>query len=452
MFSAGKVFKVSSVFLFLSSSIVLTSCGESDLDAQLSKIIKEQNLQPLEKPQKNEALFKLGQALFFDKVISGNKDISCATCHHPQVGTVDCKALGAGTKGEGLCLDREKAPDREFVPRNSPDIFNRGNPIWHTMFWDGRIEKLEDGTIKTPAGEQTPEGLNGVLAAQALFPITSRTEMRGKVGDVAQDGEENEIANIPDENFTEIWNAVMNRILSIDEYEDMFEEAYPNKNEFTIVDYANAVAHYESVAFSFSNSPWDEYIKGNTKAITEEAKMGAILFYGKAGCYKCHSGSLFTDQKYHNLAVPQFGPGKSEDGLDYGRYAITGNPEDKYKFRTPTLRNLDITAPYFHNGAYNSLRKVIKHHINPEYYLKNYNPIENDLSEELAATLKNSPEVINDILSTVDINVPQLTEEEIDYLIAFLKSLNSPDIYDTEKLRSLVPDTVPSGIPVDIVQ
>ncbi len=433
----------------------LFSCGSdnselTELDRELKNIIETLGLSPLEKKEVSDAKFKLGQALFFDKIVSGNKDIACATCHHPRFGTSDCLQLSVGTKGIDLCTDREKAEGREFAPRNSPDIFTKGLNQWHTMFWDGRIEE-RNGKIITPAGDQTPEGLESVLAAQSLFPPTSRTEMRGNAGDFASDGSINEIAQIPDGNFTEIWNAIMNRILSIDEYVEMFKRAYPGKTEFTIVDFANAIAAFETEAFMFTNTPWDEYLKGNTDALTEEAKRGALLFYGKAGCYKCHSGSLFTDQKYHNLAVPQFGPGKAENGLDYGRFHVTGNPEDKYKFRTPHLRNLMVTAPYFHNGAYDSLEKVIKHHINPEESLRNYNPYENGLSEELIRTLKNDEETIQDILSTVDIDIPQLTDEEIDYLIAFLMSLTSPELYDEDRIDRIVPSRVPSGLPVDRV-
>jgi len=437
---------------FLISSIFLVSCeNEELLDAKLSTIIKQQSLEPLPKVENNNPeLFKLGQALFFDKILSGNKDISCATCHHPQFGTVDCLSLGAGTKGQGLCKDREKAEGREFVPRNSPELFNKGLSLWHAMFWDGRIELQENGQIRTPAGKDTPEGLINVLAAQALFPITSRTEMRGLKGDIAVDGTKNELAEIEDGKFVEIWDKVMDRILSIQEYVQMFEKAYPGKTQFTIADYANAVATYEGVAFSMGNTPWDEYLRGNKKALKYEAKLGAVLFYGKAGCYQCHSGPLFTDQKYHNIGVPQFGPGKdTQTGLDMGRYHVTGNPDDKYKFRTPSLRNLLVTAPYLHNGAYDSLEKVIKHHMNPEKYLRQYNPLENGIPEDLAKTLKNDEQTINDILSTLDINIPQLTDEEISYLVEFLKALTSPDVYNEEKMESTIPERVPSGLPID---
>ncbi len=433
----------------LFGSFFIFSCNSGSLDNDLSEVIKEQNLKPLEESSgTNEAEAMLGQALYFDPIVSGNKDISCATCHHPQLQTGDGLPLPIGTKGRGLGLDRIKAEDRNFIPRNAPEVFNRGNPEWHTMFWDGRVEQLPDGSFKTPAGDQLPDGLKNVLAAQALFPPTSRDEMRGKAGDTRVDGQPNELAVLDNSDFTGIWNKLMDRILAIPEYRQMFKDAYGDR-EYTIADFGNAIATFEAYEFTYTNTPWDRYLKGDKNALSNEAKLGALLFYGKANCASCHSGNLFTDQKYHNIAVPQFGPGKNEGGYDYGRYNVTKNPEDKYKFRTPPLRNVAVTYPYMHDGAYKSLKDAIRHHTNPEYYLRNYDPAKNGIPEELIPTLKNSEEDIQDMLSTVDIKPVKLTEVEIEYLVAFLNALTSPDVYDDNKIKKSIPDSVPSGLPVD---
>ncbi len=428
-------------FLFF---LTLFSCGgEGSLDAELSAIIKKHDLKPIEKPQTNPDIVALGRALFFDKIISGNKDMACATCHDPRFGTGDCLPLSVGTKGSGECLDRRPGAGRPFIPRNAPEIFNRGHEDWKTMFWDARVE-VENGELLTPAGGQLPQGIESVLQAQAIFPITSRDEMRGRRGDTASDGTQNELALIDDDQFTQIWRAVMNRILSIQEYRDMFRRAFGDR-EYTIVDFGRAIAEFEIEAFTLTDSPWDRYLRGDKDALSYEAKRGAILFYGKARCYTCHSGTLFTDQKFHNIGVPQFGPGKNANGLDLGRYNVSGREEDKFKFRTPPLRNVAVTSPYFHNGAYNDLREAVLHHLDPERHLRNYDPIANGLPPELASTLKNDEATINQILSTLDIEPVELTEEEIDYLIAFLRSLTSPKVYT---LHEVIPDRVPSGLPV----
>jgi len=431
-------------FFSFSVLLFLLSCGGGgSIDNELRAVIRKHDLKPIEKPQTDPDKVALGKALFFDKIISGNKDISCATCHDPRFGTGDCLPLPVGTKGTGACLSRTRGAGRPFIPRNAPEVFNRGHEDWKTMFWDARVE-IKNGKFSTPAGSSLPKGLEGVLAAQALFPPTSRDEMRGRVGDTASDGTPNELAQIPDGDFNRIWNAIMNRLLSIQEYRELFRKAYGNK-QYTIADYANAIAEFEKEAFTLTDSPWDRYLRGDNDALSYEAKRGALLFFGKARCYTCHSGTLFTDQKFHNIGVPQFGPGKDASGLDLGRYLVTGKEEDKFKFRTPPLRNVAVTSPYFHNGAYRELKKVILHHLDPEKHLRNYDPAANGLPADLASTLKNDEGTINQILSTLDIKPVSLTEEEVDYLIAFLNSLTSPQVYT---LHRVIPDRVPSGLPV----
>ena len=424
--------------------LFIHSCESgSPIDARLSEAIQKNGLKPIEKPPTDPKKVALGRALFFDRIISGNKDMACATCHDPRFATGDCLPLSVGTKGSGECLARKPAPGRPFIPRNAPEIFNRGHSDWRTMFWDARVE-LKDGKLLTPAGKELPAGLETVLQAQAIFPITSRDEMRGRRGDTASDGTVNELALIDDDQYTQIWQAVMDRILSIPEYRQMFRDAFGERT-YTIADFGKAIAEFEISAFTLTDSPWDRYLRGETDALSYEAKRGALLFYGKARCYTCHSGTLFTDQKFHNIGVPQFGPGKDASGLDPGRYLVTGKDEDKFKFRTPPLRNVAVTSPYFHNGAYRDLRMAVLHHLDPERYLRNYDPVANGLPPELAQTLKNDEGTINQILSTLDIEPVQLTEEEVDYLIEFLKSLTSPQVYT---LHEVIPDRVPSGLPV----
>jgi len=439
---------------FLLLSLIFISCGDngklSKTDFALKNVIENNGLSAKQEEHVsyNKAQFELGKLLFFDKILSGNKDISCATCHHPRFGTVDCLSLGIGTKGKGLCNDRVKDPDKPFIPRNAPDIYNRGLDEWNVMFWDGRVEKFHDGTYRSPEND-LPRGINSPLSAQALFPPTSPAEMKGFPMDYDTNGFQNVVAMLPTNRI--IWTFLVNRVVHTPGYLALLKKAYPNKQFYEISDLTNAIALYEKIAFTTLNSPWDRYVSGDLDAISEDAKEGALLFYGKAKCSKCHSGMLFTDQKFHNIGIPQFGPGKNDNGLDYGRYNVTNDPNDKYKFRTPPLRNLLVTGPYTHNGAYNSLFNVIKHHTDPEYYLRNYNPIDNGVPIELLTTLQTNEDVINDILSTVDVPEIDLTDGEINLIIEFLKTLVSPDVYNEDKINELIPKSVPSGLPVDDV-
>jgi cytochrome c peroxidase len=429
---------------------------------------------PISSP--DPALVELGQMLFFDRELSGNRDVSCATCHHPDFGTGDGLALSVGTGGSGSGPARQLGPGREFVPRNAVELYNRGLPEWETMFWDARVSGSPETGYTTPAGDLLPPGLDSVLAAQAMFPVTFRDEMRGGFYDIQgyaiQPGETidpdtytpepagwhdvdvfgqiNELAPIPNdaEYNPEIWAGIIDRLLAIPAYQDLFAAAYPDipLDELGFQHAANALAAFQVDAFSLINSPWDRYLAGETNALSGPAKEGALLFYGPAGCAACHSGSLFTDQQFYNLGVPQYGPGTDAFApLDYGRYQATGDEADQFKFRTPTLRNVALTAPYFHNGAYADLEEVIRHHLDPVGSLRTYDG--RQLPPALQKTLQDSEVTIELILVTLspELAVEQeLTGREINQLIAFLESLTDPAAKD---LQHLVPDAVPSGLP-----
>jgi cytochrome c peroxidase len=396
-------------------------------------------------------LVKLGQALFFDRILSGNRDIACSTCHLPGQNSSDSLSLsiGTGAKG-GLGPQRELGSGRPFIPRNALDIFNRGASEWHTMFWDSRLSGSPETGFVTPARSALPPGLDSILAVQAMFPVTSRDEMRGRLGDVSVTGPPNELAALGDQDFTGIWAVLLARLLAIPEYVALFQAAYPDTplGEFGFQHAANAIAAFEQDAFTFANSPWDQYLTGDQEALSEPARRGAELFFGQAGCARCHSGNLFTDQEHHNLGVPQLGPGKGDEApLDLGRARETQNPLDRFAFRTPSLRNVTVTGPWMHNGAYTSLEDAVRHHFNPEQALRAYNP--NQLIPNLRNTVKIDEATVTTLLMTLDPlveSLPHLTDQEVDDLLAFLEALTDPT---AAHLDDIVPASVPSGLPVD---
>ena len=141
-----------------------------NVDAFLRAKIDEQGIEPMTAPEPEpEAKVELGRALFFDKVLSGNRDTSCASCHHPTKMTTDELPLGAGTGARVEEDTRFIGEDREWIPRNATDLYNRGHQDWETMFWDNRVRTTEEGHVLTPAGSRLPPGLDNVLAAQAMF-------------------------------------------------------------------------------------------------------------------------------------------------------------------------------------------------------------------------------------------------------------------------------------------
>lgn len=433
----------------------VTACGPAvSYDEQLQALIAAQHIEPLAPiPAQPAAWVALGRSLYFDNILSGNKDVSCATCHLPAVGTGDGLPLSIGTGGvNGLGPARELGNGRSLVPRNAPDVFNRGASEWQTMFWDGRVLSSVRGYYQTPAGEELPGGLSSLLAAQAMFPVTAADEMRGLPGDVTVTGEANELAIIDEGEWQTMWQGLMARLLAVPEYVALFAAAYPDVpvSELGFQHAANAIAAFEAEAFACLENGWYAYLNGDLAAISEDAKKGALLFYGEAGCAACHSGPLFTDQQYHNIAAPQIGPGKGKGApLDNGRFETTGRPADQFAFRTPSLLNVTATGPWLHNGAYRDLRAVLTHHQNPEAALRNYDPAAH-LPEFMQDTALVDEQLRKRLLATIDPQLAparRLSPTEIGYLLAFLDALTDPAVWG-EEMEGWIPTAVPSGLPV----
>ncbi len=429
-------------------ALVLTSCGSQDR-ADLRDVVNAHGLEPLEIDLAvDPALVELGGALFFDRELSGNRNMSCATCHHPLFASGDGLSLSIGQDGVGLGPERIPG-EGGVIPRNANDLFNRGATEWTTMFWDSRVSGTPEQGFMTPAGADTPAGLDSVLAAQALFPVESHGEMRGNAEDLDATGRLNELAGFPDDDFVSVWDAIVERLQAIPSYGELFAGAFPNvsSDDIGIEHVANAIGAYEATAFAFPDSPWSAYLSGDDEALGEAATAGALLFFGEAGCSTCHNGVLLTDQKTHSLGVPQVGPGKDEEGPeDFGRGRETGLVEDRYTFRTPSLHNVAITGPWTHDGAYTTLENVIRHHIDPEGRLLDY-----DVAQTVGPGLlvldrqRHLDPIVASISAELDA-VPALSDAQIASLVAFLESLTDPAATD---LGHLVLESVPSGLPVD---
>ena len=421
------------------------------LDTRLRQLIEQAGLTPqtAQTPQ-NPAKVELGRALYFDKELSGNRDIACATCHLPSEGTGDALPVSIGTGGSQLAANRTLGDGREFIPRNAPDVFNRGNPEWTSMFWDSRVAGTPEAGFTSPAGDALPSGLDNVLAVQAMFPVTSRDEMRGAVEDADVFDRPNQLAAIDDADFPGIWTTLIARLLAIPEYANLFASAYPDvtPEELGFEHAANAIAAFEIEAFTFTNSPWDNYTMGENTALSATAKQGALLFFGEANCSKCHSGNLFTDQRHHNICAPQIGPGKgAEAPQDFGRGRETKTPADQFAFRTPPLRNVALSGPWMHSGAYNTLEAVVRHHMSPADALRSYNI--SQLRPDLQETLQSDDEALTAMLANIDPLLKpglSLSDVEVAQLITFLNALTDPAAAD---MSNVVPESVPSGLLID---
>jgi cytochrome c peroxidase len=392
-------------------------------------------------PRVRPALVRLGQALAFDKIMSGNRDISCMSCHLPKFATGDGRSLSIGQGGTGLGPGRTH-PDGAFIARNAPAAFNLH--AVGPLFWDGRVFQDGGGAMHTPASAKVTPAMSavfefGTLSAQPLFPLVSRAEMRGDAG--------NELAALADDQETEIWAAIMRRLGAVPEYRVMFERAYPGIrfDDMTIAHASNAIAGFLVSELAFNDSPWDRFLSGNDGALSGQQLAGARDFMS-ARCSVCHNGPAFTDNQFHNVVVPQLGPGAGDgaDGRDdFGRMRVTGHAADQYAFRTTPLRNVELTGPWGHDGAFTDLQAFVDHYSESALKLRSYDA--NQLSPELRGTVQPNAD---EILATRDplLDGVVFTPQQIADVTAFLRALTDPR---ARHLEEDAPGHVPSGLPID---
>lgn len=386
------------------------------------------------------ALVRLGQALLFDPILSGNRDIACSTCHLPSHGLGDGKSLSVGQGGTGFGPGRVHSAG-VFIPRNAPPLFNLG--AMQNLFWDGRIEFGREGAVRTPAKAQITPAMRrvfefGPISAIGMFPVTNRAEMRADRG--------NELADEPDSNATGIWIALMRRLGAVPEYRQMFEAAYPGTpfGAMTFAHASNAIGGFVLGRFTFVDSPWDRFLAGNDAALTPRQLEGAQTFL-TLKCSICHGGPTFSDQKFHNVAVAQIGPGSGNgEGKndDFGRMNVTGLRTDRYLFRTTPLRNVELTGPYGHDGAIVGLRDFIEHCSESDKKLLAYDP--EQLEPALRFTVVPNKMAI---LATRDtlLNGVVLTSDLVEKLFDYMKALTDAGARD---LDHFIPTRLPSGLPV----
>ena len=387
--------------LFVGGVVLLTSCNP-DRDDVLSNIndadvlatAQQFGALPTDSEDPNGNRMRrdreeLGRLLFYDPILSGEKDVSCATCHHPEFGYSDGRELPIGVGGRGLGPDRFDAvnDDIGIVGRNSPSVINtafngidrNGNydPENAPMFWDNRANSLEE---------------------QALGPPHSFEEMRGHAYSEAV-----------------TLDSLVARLEDNREYRDLFRRAFQGQNPITSENIARAIASFERTIIA-PNAPFDRFVRGDDNAMDDQQKRGLMAFVD-AGCQTCHSGPMFADWIPHAIGVPEHPLRDAPDAGFQGTFA----------FRTPTLRNLRYTAPYFHNGVAGTLQEVMTHYLvsqdaAQEGGAPDFNPNVQELDPLLAAQ--------------------SLREEQVDDIIAFMDALNDDNFDRT------VPDRVPSGLPV----
>ncbi len=321
------------------------------------------------------AKIELGRLLFFDPVLSATQQVACATCHHPQHGWADGRATPLGVHASGLGPKRRlvEANHLPVLQRNTPTILNvafnglaAGTPYDPTaapMFWDNRVQGLE---------------------TQALVPLRNREEMRGDVCTESQ--------AVP---------AMVERLQAIEAYRQRFADAF--QGEITAERVTMAIAAYERTLIA-TDTAFDRFQRGDSQALSPLQQRGLQVFQ-RAGCALCHNGPMLSDYKLH----------------------VLGAPGERRAFRTPSLRQLQDTAPFMHNGALKTLSDVLIF----------YDQLMDTVSETLDGGDAAAQPALDPLLRQL-----HFQPDDHEPLLAFLASLSS-DRYD----RTL-PGGVPSGLPV----
>src|SRR5947207_11596707 len=422
--------------------------AEPSLDAGLRQDMSRWGVIPIGPlAAQDPALVDLGRALMFDPVLSGNRDVVCATCHHPTPPEAAGLSLATGRGGSGRGPGRTLGWGRQFVTRNAPSLLNDGLGLSY-LFWDGRLSNFLGGPPPPPTASVAP-GVSNLLAAQARLPVLNRQEMRGEPGDRDVFGAPNELAQFADSDCTAVRQAIMRRLLAIPEYVAKFTAAYPGTTagQLRFEHAATALAAFEMQALTKTDSPFDRYLSRDDAALTTQQKRGGRLFFGKAQCSTCHNGPLLGANGFANAGVPQLGPGSpTTPPLDRGRADLANQQFYEFAFRVAPLRNVELTAPYMHDGAFPTLEAVVRHYNDVPLALQTYDP--SQLAPALRTAYHGDAATTDSVLNTLDFRLRtplHLTEGQMSDLVAFPKSLTDPSARD---LSALVPAAVPSGLPV----
>ena len=310
------------VCLFLATTVYFYACKTATdagvVPAAANGDLLPKVLSPADNPLSTDKI-ALGKALFWDPVLSGGKDVACATCHHPNSAYADGLDLSLGENAVGLGVNRRFLVPNDVArtKRNAQTVLNtafngtdiNGNyaPANAPMFWDSRAKSLEQ---------------------QALGPIVSFEEMRGHAYAEA-------IA----------LDSVVARLKKISEYQQLFQNAF-GTNQINSANIAKAIGAFERTLIA-RNSPYDKYQRGDKTAMTAQQVQGMQAFRDE-GCNRCHSGDMFSDYEMHVLSVP-----------DNAKLAASdAGFNNTYAFRTASLRNVALTAPYMHSGVFQNLTQV----------------------------------------------------------------------------------------------
>jgi cytochrome c peroxidase len=428
----------------------------------------------------NPALADLGRLIWFDKAGGLHDDNTCGGCHSPTNGFGDTQSIAIGVQNNNLVGPHRTGPRNQ---RRTPMAINTA--FFPKLMWNGRFNAPSgdpfdnsqgftfpppEGTTRFPANDPI---ITHLLIAQAHIPPTELVEVAGFTGtrgtiapefDQFDDGLGGVVPPPDASGFRNepIRQAVLARLNGNASYRKLFGRLFPSVAAGGPIDFimfGQAVAEFE-FTLVFANAPIDQFARGDSRAMSEKEKRGALVFFGKGKCVACHtvsgdSNEMFSDFQNRVIGVPQIapgfgvgvgnvifdGPGQDED---FGTEQVTGDPADRYKFRTSPLRNIALSPAFFHNGAFTRLDDAIEHHLDVVRSARNYDPrkagVDRDLRNRLGPIEPVLARLDPILASPIDLSQPELND-----LVAFVRDGLLDPRAKARELCRLAPASVPSG-------
>ncbi|HEX6309060.1 MAG TPA: cytochrome c peroxidase [Longimicrobiales bacterium] len=388
-------------------------------------------------------LADIGRMLWFDPISGLNDDNACAGCHSPTHGWGDSQPIAIGIDNNGVVGPARTGPRNQ---RRSPSIINTA--FFPTLMWNSRFHARSGDPFDNRDGFVFPEPeasslsyLPHLLTAQAFIPPTERVEAAG----FAFPGDSDDIRA-----------EVLRRLNDTNAYRQLFARVFPEVKAggaITFDHFGHALAEFELTQV-YADAPIDRYARGISSALSPRQKYGAVLFFGRAGCVRCHavagsSNEMFSDFRQHVAGIPQVtpsftnvafdGPGTNED---FGLEQVTGDPADRYAFRTSPLRNVALQAAFMHNGAFVRLEDAIRYHMDARAGAASYT------TTHLPPDLRGATGPMQPVLDRLDplLREPvRLSETEFDALVDFVRTGLLDPAARPQQLRRFVPERLPSG-------
>ena len=353
----------------------------------------------------DQHLAAVGRTFFESENLSLNGRIACRTCHLDEFGSGDGLPNAVGIFGEGEGPARAFS-DGKIVPRNTLPLWGRGGQGFDVFFWDGKVDFSGERPL-SQFGTDIPSS-DPLLTAVHLPPV----EIREMIDD---DADLSRFKTESPQQAQHLYSRILARLVEAERaaMEELASGLEKQVTELAFRDVARSIAAFIRSEFRLRDTRFHRFVFGDGQLDPQEVR-GGLIFYGKGKCVNCHTGPYFTDFRFHAIPIPQLGFGRNGFGIDYGRFNVTFDPEDLYRFRTPPLINVTSTAPYGHSGSLDTLQGAIVAHYDP-LRLLNTNKMNSLARHE---QFKRMAAVGDDfkLLST-------LTDSEAELVIKFLETL-----------------------------